>query len=437
VKWTVGDFIAPATEAIVVTLNYRLGVLGFMITDEPDSKASGAGNGGMNGILDQVTALKWVQSHIAGFGGDPAKVTIGGQSSGASSVCTHVVSPLSKGLFSGAIAESGPCTGFWKPLNATYGRGLTKQILAANKATSLDDLRKVPAANLNWPDAAANWILFNGFFVDEGVMPTQPEELYKQGKVNVKQAIFGANSMDGVTPFGYACDGCTPPANASGWPEAMKAHWGPMADAVMKQYPLSRFNGEVATAFVRADADAMVVCPSFRQAQWVAAAPGASAWSYLFDYNKDVIRPCDICADVNDNMHNPIAPNNCTIPGQCSEVGWASHCAELPFVWGTTNGAAPWDSGLTLTCEFTDAEKPFVAELQGYWKSFFYTGQPTAAAADWPAVAPAAHNSSRALGAGAGAGFVVRLIDILGSKATVMKERNADCDFWKSLEPEY
>ena len=338
---------------------------------------------------------------------------------------------------------------------AATGRGLTKQILAANKATSLDDLRKVPAANLNWPDAAANWILFNGFFVDGGVMPTQPEELYKQGKVNVKKAIFGANSMDGVTPFGYACDGCTPPPNASGWPEAMRAHWGSAADAVMKQYPLSRFNGEVATAFVRADADAMVVCPSFQQAKWLAAAPGASAWSYLFDYSKDRIRPCDICADIDDNMHNPIAPNNCTIAGQCSEVGWASHCAELPFVWGTTNGAAPWDSGLTLTCEFTAAEEAFVAEVQGYWKSFFHTGKPTAADSDWPAVAPAPDvaaaaaarttNGSATVGvaasgaarsAGASAAFTVRLIDILGSKAAAMKERNADCEFWKSLEPE-
>jgi hypothetical protein len=67
---------------------------------------------------------------------------------------------------------------------------------------------------LSWPEAAANWILFNGYFLDGAVMPVQPEDLYKKGKLNAKHVVFGANSMDGVTPFGYACDGygvCPPP----------------------------------------------------------------------------------------------------------------------------------------------------------------------------------------------------------------------------------
>ena len=117
----------------------------------------------------------------------------------------------------------------------------------------------------------------------------------------------------------------------------MNAHWGAMAPAVMQQYPLSRFNGEAVTAFVRADADAMVVCPSWQQAKWAAGgtftagadtttdvgAGGASgggegsavrSFAYLFDYSKARIRPCDICADIDDDMHNPIAPGkNCTM----------------------------------------------------------------------------------------------------------------------------
>jgi para-nitrobenzyl esterase len=103
---------------LVSSLSYRFTlycirtrkVLGFMITDESESVAAGKGNGGMNGIHDQQVALQWIKKNIGGFGGDPDRVTIGGQSSGSSSVCTHVVSPLSRALFTGAIAESGPCT---------------------------------------------------------------------------------------------------------------------------------------------------------------------------------------------------------------------------------------------------------------------------------------------------------------------------------------
>src|SRR5690242_10614928 len=91
---------------IVVSLNYRLGIFGFFshpeLTRESPHHASGN-----YGLLDQVAALKWVQTNIGAFGGDPAKVTIAGQSSGAFSVNMHVASPLSKGLFRAAIAESG------------------------------------------------------------------------------------------------------------------------------------------------------------------------------------------------------------------------------------------------------------------------------------------------------------------------------------------
>jgi hypothetical protein len=117
------------------------------------------------------------------------------------------------------------------------------------------------------------------------------------------------------------------------------------------------------------------------------------------------------------------------------------------------------------TCEFSPNEQPFVNEMQGYWKSFFHTGSPTATHGEWPAIgsaptgSPAGGEDTRGAGAGAGAGasagaggagadvsggaagtvadeFKVRLIDLLGSKYTAMTERNADCAFWAVLEPE-
>ena len=85
--WTIGANLAANAKIVAVTLNYRLGPLGFMVTDEQ----SGVGNGGMNGLLDSIAALEFVQKHIGRFGGDPTRVTIGGQSSGSSAVCTLAV----------------------------------------------------------------------------------------------------------------------------------------------------------------------------------------------------------------------------------------------------------------------------------------------------------------------------------------------------------
>jgi len=92
--------LATFNDVIVVSINYRLGILGFFNIPDTDYK-------GNYGMLDQVLALKWVQSNIARFGGDPNRVTIFGQSAGGMSVSLHLVSPLSKGLFHRAIMQSG------------------------------------------------------------------------------------------------------------------------------------------------------------------------------------------------------------------------------------------------------------------------------------------------------------------------------------------
>lgn len=334
--------------------------------------------------------------------------------------CVLSVSPAARGLFHQIIAESGPCIGLWKPLNSTYGRSLYRTILNIHNATSLDDLRRVQWEDLVWPDPAADDILFNGYFLDGYIMPEQPEVYMQRGKFNVKNAVFGANSMDGVIPFGYTCDGCSAPADTKGWKPAMQAHWGPISSRVLAQYPLERFRGEAAPAFVRADADATVVCPSFFQAVYASAAQGVKAWSYLFDYSGQNIRPCDISADISDGMHNPISPANCTHKGQCGDVGWASHCAELPFVFGTTEGASPWDSSKRMVCRFSAIEERLKEEVMTFWKDMITTGAP-APTAGWPAVD--LHSGK----------FEAMLIDREGSEATDLGDRANDCSFWQRI----
>jgi para-nitrobenzyl esterase len=136
---------------VVVTVNYRLGVLGFFthpeLTKESDYHASGN-----YAMLDLVAALQWVRDNIAAFGGDPRRVTIGGQSAGAANTHALTASPLAKGLFRGAVAESGSSVG-GGPMGARTLADQEKlgvKFAAAKGAQSLAALRAMP-----WKDLVA------------------------------------------------------------------------------------------------------------------------------------------------------------------------------------------------------------------------------------------------------------------------------------------
>ena len=165
--WFNASNLAAAEDVIVVTLNYRLGALGFMVLDGVPGTL---GNGGMNGVNDQIVALRWVQAHAAAFGGDPSRVTIFGESSGGTSVCLLSVAPAARGLFERSIQQSGPCVGPWAP-SASLGRSITAQIKKSLNA-STEDLRRAPAEDVQWPDTYMSDLkiapYFSAVFVDQG-----------------------------------------------------------------------------------------------------------------------------------------------------------------------------------------------------------------------------------------------------------------------------
>src|SRR5579862_360375 len=132
---------------VVVTINYRLGVFGFFTHPELSKEADTSGN---YGILDQVAALKWVHDNIAAFGGDPARVTIAGQSAGAGDAHTLVASPMAKGLFAGAIEESGSnIAAAVRTLDEQEKDGV--RFAEAKGAHSLADLRAISWKDLMTP----------------------------------------------------------------------------------------------------------------------------------------------------------------------------------------------------------------------------------------------------------------------------------------------
>ena len=178
---------------ILVTLNYRLGVLGFLALDSL-RKESPAGVSGNYGLLDQIAALQWVQRNIGAFGGDARRVTIFGQSSGSISVSTLVASPLAKGLFQRAIGESG---GLFEPLDLSSGFSLAgaenngREFARRQGAPTLAQLRAKSVSDLlNTP--------FDGHFVVDGyVLKESPFDAYRRHAQNDVDVLVGSNADEG------------------------------------------------------------------------------------------------------------------------------------------------------------------------------------------------------------------------------------------------
>lgn len=179
---------------VVVTVNYRLGVIGFFVypelTEESPHHASGN-----YGLLDQLAALQWVHRNVRAFGGDPKKITIFGESAGAFSVNAHVASPLSKGLLRAAISESGG-------VGAGFGRTELPSLEESEKkgfkfaesvgAHSLAELRAMPAEKLLKASSGLPEADVDGWF-----LPESAASIFKERKENKVPILLGSNSDEG------------------------------------------------------------------------------------------------------------------------------------------------------------------------------------------------------------------------------------------------
>lgn len=192
---------------IVVTLNYRLGVFGFLALPALTAQSAHHASGDY-GLLDQIAALQWVHRNIAAFGGNPDNVTVFGQSSGSISISALTASPLAKGLFQKAIGESG---GLFEPMELIPQYRLAgaeaqgQRFMSAAGARSLADLRSLPASKLIAIPFPAR-IIIDGY-----VVPRAPWKTYAQGKANKVSVLLGWNADEGtyflthirVTPADY------------------------------------------------------------------------------------------------------------------------------------------------------------------------------------------------------------------------------------------
>lgn len=228
---------------VVVTLNYRVGILGFLSTPELDAE-SGHNASGNYGIMDQIAALKWVKENIGAFGGDASKVTIGGQSAGGASTAIHIISPLSRGLFRGAIPQSG-----WRYSRDPLLSGLAPAYRTKEKATrqgletvkekgvsTIAELRKLPLDVLlegnNKNDDAWGNPPFYRPCIDGWVLPYSYEESFERGILADLPILTGHNADEGGT---YA----DPEFNEEDMKSCAKGKYGPLADTYVKLYPVT------------------------------------------------------------------------------------------------------------------------------------------------------------------------------------------------------
>lgn len=330
-----------ARGAIVVSINYRLGVLGYMAHPalSAESTASVSGN---YGLLDQMAALEWVKANIGAFGGDAGNVTIAGESAGALSVLYLMASPQARGLFHKAIAQSGYMISTPSLKEARHGEvpaeAMGTRVAAALGATDLAALRAIDPVTLTEGAAKAGY--FPWGTIDGKILPRQLVDTFDRGEQAPVPVLAGFNigeirSLRMLAP--------PPPASAAAYEDAIRERYGDLAEAWLKLYPAK----DLAEAVLATPRDALYGWTSERLAIKQSAL-GQRAFLYLFDHGYPAT----------------------------SEYGLHGfHAAEIPFVFGTIGDTPPYWPKIPDTL----AERRFATAMGDYWVSFARTGKPEAA----------------------------------------------------------
>jgi len=244
---------------VVVSANYRLGPFGFLalpaLTAESPHHSSGN-----YGLLDQLQALRWVKENIAEFGGDPNRVTVMGQSSGAVDACLLMASPLAAGSFQGAIMESGECQSTYNediripiPFNGISGTGegvgeiLATDLGAGDDAAGLQKLRSMSADQILNAWKQDPRVHFDAI-VDGWVVPEQPAKIFAEGRQMHVPVIVGSNA-DEATVFGRAG-----PQTVDAYKKYLREDTGKYWEEELRAYPANT-DAEVRPAYLKLQSD--------------------------------------------------------------------------------------------------------------------------------------------------------------------------------------
>ncbi|MFZ3566407.1 carboxylesterase/lipase family protein [Streptomyces sp. BH097] len=383
-----GSQIAEANNVVVVSINYRLGAFGFL--DLPGLSERGAGN---YGLLDQQAALRWTQRNIGAFGGDAGRVTIAGESAGGHSVCAQLASPSARGLFSGAIIQSGGCPSYTPEQAVARGKkyATATGCSADPDSADLSCLRSKSAGELQ--SAAKD---FTGDLVTTPLptsgtpeLPVAPLEAARTGRTANVPLLIGQTRNEvraWALPFANA--------TKEQYERAVRIEFGDEANAVLARYPFSAYGdsntGAYAFGALWGDSSVFLGLGGCQYQKLTDGLARRQPRTYFYEF---------------DDPHPPTGqPSTGFDPG-------ASHASELSYLF-------PSETSKLLT----DEQRQLSGEMVRYWGSFVKHGNPaTPGIADWPSYR---------------AGKFMSLLPGGESRAlkTGVYEARHQCAFWNSID---
>jgi para-nitrobenzyl esterase len=325
-----------ANGIMVVTVNYRVGVFGFLAHPALTAETGASGN---YAFLDQLAAISWTHANIAAFGGDPERITIAGESAGSHSVSVLMASPMARNLYARAIGESG--AGLSLPGRAEAeeaGMRFAERLGAKDTAA----LRAIPA-DMVLAEALARDGHF-GPIVDGRILVEQPIQTFQAGREAHVPLLVGSNSEEASAASVLGID---QPWTKISYRSALLRLYGPKADAVEALYPATT-NVDVRRAATDLGTDRFIANSTW---SWMDLHRRTGAPTYYYYY--DHIRPQPVDTD----WRLPIQP----------QIG-ALHGSELEYVFRNIDFSPAWS--------FSDEDRRISTAMSAYWIAFVKTGDP-------------------------------------------------------------
>ncbi|MCX5149440.1 carboxylesterase family protein [Streptomyces sp. NBC_00320] len=378
-----GRTMADLTGTVVVSINYRLGQLGYL--GLPELAGENAQRSGSFGLMDQMAALRWTRENIAAFGGNPGNVTVSGQSAGSGSVCALLAAPSAAGLFHRAVLQSGPCTLLRPPDGAqaeSQARAFAMAAGCTDPAAPAGCLRAASGAALV---EAARTVPTSGPASGDGLLPVDPATAIGSGHWNKVPVLIGSTRSEARLFVALT----QPHLTQEQYTAQVLAGYGAAGPEVLARYPVSAY-GSPYLALSALTTDSTFAC----QTAWTAQLFAAQVPTYFYEFDD---------------------PNSPTLAGaQVPGLDESNaHSAELAYLHDFTMGDRP------LTAE----QVALATRMKRYWGAFARYGVPAAAGQTaWPAT-------------GAGAAATVLTLNPAATRTGTSFGSDHQCAFWRTQPP--